>query len=264
MSKGKIVVGLVTILMLVLGGTAYASVNADGHSQSAGEVLLEGDILEQVVAAAIAEVGQEASVVRAETDADGNASYEVHMVRPDGSLLTVYVDESFVVVSVVEQPITQIRDNGVDGKNDGSTKPWGEHRADEILLEGDILEQVVAAAIAEVGEDARVLRAETDADGRATYEVHVLTADGRLVTVYVDGSFAVFGLAENASPGPGWMGVLRGKLKIRDRDGEKIKYRDYVGDRDQEDLGEDQDDGAKDGSTAGKSRRSHGKGKFKR
>ena len=40
------------------------------------------------------------TVIRVETDADGNAAYEVHMVRSDGSHVTVYVNKSFDVVSV--------------------------------------------------------------------------------------------------------------------------------------------------------------------
>ena len=41
-----------------------------------------------------------ATIVRTETDADGNAPYEVHMVQQDGTPATVYVDKSFGVVSV--------------------------------------------------------------------------------------------------------------------------------------------------------------------
>ena len=39
-------------------------------------------------------------IVRVETDADGNAAYEAHMTKADGTPVTVYVDESFEVVSV--------------------------------------------------------------------------------------------------------------------------------------------------------------------
>jgi glycine cleavage system protein P-like pyridoxal-binding family len=40
------------------------------------------------------------TIVRVETDADGNAAYEAHMTTADGSRATVYVDKSFKVVSV--------------------------------------------------------------------------------------------------------------------------------------------------------------------
>ena len=40
------------------------------------------------------------TVVRVETDADGNATYEAHMTKSDGKPVTVYVDSSFNFVSV--------------------------------------------------------------------------------------------------------------------------------------------------------------------
>jgi hypothetical protein len=67
--------------------------------QRSDETLLTGDTASKVRAAALAkEPG--ATVSRVETDADGHAAYEVHMVRSDGSLVTVYVDKQFDVVSV--------------------------------------------------------------------------------------------------------------------------------------------------------------------
>ena len=41
-----------------------------------------------------------ATVVRVETDADGNAAYEAHMTKADGTPVTVYVDKGFDVVGV--------------------------------------------------------------------------------------------------------------------------------------------------------------------
>jgi hypothetical protein len=69
--------------------------------------------------------------------------------------------------------------------------PWGNHRSDETPLTGDTLAQVKAAAVAKIGSDATVVRIETDADGHAAYEAHMLKADGTPVTVYVDKSFDV-------------------------------------------------------------------------
>ena len=40
------------------------------------------------------------TVVRVETDADGNAKYEAHMTKADGTPVTVYVNEQFGVVTV--------------------------------------------------------------------------------------------------------------------------------------------------------------------
>jgi uncharacterized membrane protein YkoI len=40
------------------------------------------------------------TIVRIETDADGHAAYEAHMVRSDGTPATVYVDKDFNFVRV--------------------------------------------------------------------------------------------------------------------------------------------------------------------
>jgi hypothetical protein len=39
-------------------------------------------------------------VDRVETDGDGNAAYEAHITKADGSRITVYVNEQFNVVKV--------------------------------------------------------------------------------------------------------------------------------------------------------------------
>jgi hypothetical protein len=67
--------------------------------QRSDETLLTGDTASKVEAAAKARV-PDGTIVRVETDADGNAAYEAHMTKADGSLVTVYVDKSFDVVSV--------------------------------------------------------------------------------------------------------------------------------------------------------------------
>jgi uncharacterized membrane protein YkoI len=40
------------------------------------------------------------TVIRIETDADGRATYEAHMLKAEGTPTTVYVDSSFNFVSV--------------------------------------------------------------------------------------------------------------------------------------------------------------------
>ena len=67
--------------------------------QRSDETLLTGDALSSVTAVAKAKVPG-GTIVRVETDADGNAAYEAHMTAADGSRTTVYVDKSFNVVSV--------------------------------------------------------------------------------------------------------------------------------------------------------------------
>jgi hypothetical protein len=68
-----------------------------GHQRS-DETLLTGDTASKVTAAAEAAVPG-GTVIRVETDADGNALYEAHMTNADGAPVTVYVDKDFNVVS---------------------------------------------------------------------------------------------------------------------------------------------------------------------
>jgi hypothetical protein len=67
--------------------------------QRSDETLLTGDALAKVTAAATGAVSG-GTIVRVETDADGNAAYEARMTKADGTPVTVYVDTSFEVVSV--------------------------------------------------------------------------------------------------------------------------------------------------------------------
>jgi pyruvate/2-oxoglutarate dehydrogenase complex dihydrolipoamide acyltransferase (E2) component len=72
--------------------------------------------------------------------------------------------------------------------------PWGQQRSDETLLTGDTAAKVKALAVDKVGSGATLVRVETDADGHAAYEAHMVKADGTPVTVYVDKSFSVVGV----------------------------------------------------------------------
>jgi hypothetical protein len=79
--------------------TATTTVAAPTHGggQRPDETLLTGDALDKVTAAAKAKVPG-GTIVRVETDADGNAKYEAHMTDASGNEVTVYVDESYDVV----------------------------------------------------------------------------------------------------------------------------------------------------------------------
>src|SRR5436190_560263 len=74
------------------------SSNPWGHQRS-DETLLTGDALAKVTAIAEPKVSG-GTIVRVETDADGNATYEAHMTKADGTPVTVYVDSSFQFVSL--------------------------------------------------------------------------------------------------------------------------------------------------------------------
>jgi predicted DNA repair protein MutK len=67
--------------------------------QRSDETPLTGDALSKVSAVAQGAVAG-GTIVRVETDADGNAKYEAHMTKSDGTPVTVYVDSSFKLVSV--------------------------------------------------------------------------------------------------------------------------------------------------------------------
>jgi hypothetical protein len=71
--------------------------------------------------------------------------------------------------------------------------PWGAQRSDETPLTGDTASKVRQAALAKVG-GGTVERVETDADGHAAYEAHIIKSDGSPVTVYVNKQFDVVGV----------------------------------------------------------------------
>jgi hypothetical protein len=73
-----------------------------GHQRS-DETPLTGDALAKVTAAAEAKVPG-GTILRVETDADGNAKYEAHMTDASGNPITVYVDANYDVVSTEAGP----------------------------------------------------------------------------------------------------------------------------------------------------------------
>jgi len=81
-----------------------------------------------------------------------------------------------------------------------SPRPWGPQRSDETPLTGDALAKVKALAQAKV-PGGTIIRAETDADGNAAYEAHMVEADGTPVTVYVNKQFEVVSV-QTGMPGP--------------------------------------------------------------
>jgi hypothetical protein len=82
---------------------------------------------------------------------------------------------------------------------------WGGQRSDETPLTGDALAKVTAVA-KDALPGATIARVETDADGNAMYEAHVVKADGSLATVYVDASFNLVSV-ETGGPGGGPAGA---------------------------------------------------------
>lgn len=72
----------------------------------------------------------------------------------------------------------------------------------EALLTDDNLAKAKAAAEAAVS-GGTVLRAETDADGDGTYEVHMKNSGGNIVTVFLDSSFKVTSTQDGMGKGTG-------------------------------------------------------------
>jgi hypothetical protein len=79
-------------------------------------------------------------------------------------------------------------------------RPWGPQRSDETPLTGDALAKVTALAKAKV-PGGTIIRVETDADGNAAYEAHMVKADGTPATVYVDKAFNVVSV-QSGGPAP--------------------------------------------------------------
>ena len=77
-----------------------------------------------------------------------------------------------------------------NGRRLDSGQPWGHQRSDETLLTDGAATSVRNAALAKV-PGATIVRVETDADGNAPYEAHIIKSDGTPATVYVDKSFNV-------------------------------------------------------------------------
>jgi hypothetical protein len=97
--------------------------------------------------------------------------------------------------------------NGSTSTSSGTTpagtapQGWGQQRSDETPLTGDALAKVTAVA-KDALPGATIVRVETDADGHATYEAHVIKSDGTLATVYVDANFKLVSV-ETGGPGGG-------------------------------------------------------------
>jgi uncharacterized membrane protein YkoI len=153
--------------------TGSAAERGDGdHRGHGAEQALTGTTATKVRAAALAKVPG-ATVERLEKDSDG-AVYEAHLLKSDGSRVTVKLDASFTV--------TGVETGGPGGRGHGG-------RDGEVALTGAKAAKAKAAALAKL-PGATVVRVETDADG-ATYEAHVTKADGSEATVKLDATFTV-------------------------------------------------------------------------
>jgi uncharacterized membrane protein YkoI len=111
----KVAAVVTAVAAFALGGAAVAQAvsNNNGSTPQANgsgalpqrtdETVLTGDTASKVEDAALAKVSG-ATIERVETDADGHAAYEAHMVKSDGSRVTVYVNKQFEVVGTESGP----------------------------------------------------------------------------------------------------------------------------------------------------------------
>jgi uncharacterized membrane protein YkoI len=95
----RLFLGVAALATAALGGATVASAvsNGNGDAQRSDETTLTGDTATKVKDAALAKTGG-GTVERVETDADGHAAYEAHVLKTDGTHVTVYVDKQFEVV----------------------------------------------------------------------------------------------------------------------------------------------------------------------
>ena len=95
----KVLMGVAALATLALGGATVAGAvsNGNGSAQGSDETALTGDTAAQVKETALAKTGG-GTVERVETDAEGHAAYEAHVVKSDGTRVTVYVNKQFEVV----------------------------------------------------------------------------------------------------------------------------------------------------------------------
>lgn len=162
-TKTKWIAGGAFAATLLAGATGVAL----GATDQSEDAPLTGQAFEEATAAALADVGG-GSVVGAESDDGG---FEVEIRREDGTTVDVTLDRDFEVLR-----------REVDGPDDDDD-------ADEQVT-ADERERASAAALAATGGGA-VNDVERDDDG--SYEVEVITDDGREIDVRLDAELTVVG-----------------------------------------------------------------------
>ena len=108
-----------------------------------GETLLTGTALQKAEAAAKAAVPG-ATIVRAETDSSGAATYEVHMKKADGSYVTVELNSSFQAVKT----ITGFGPGPAGGQGPGGQAPSGQAPSGQAPAGGPLSSSAPSSAAA--------------------------------------------------------------------------------------------------------------------
>lgn len=124
-------------------------------------------------------------------DREGGATWEVEVVKPDGSHVDVLLDGRFRVLNVgpereaTEPPKVQA--------------PAGSHDAETPVPDADA-ERASAAALKAVG-GGTVNDVDRDGEGGATWEVEIRKPDGSQVDVLLDAQFKVLSVGAEQEPG---------------------------------------------------------------
>jgi hypothetical protein len=100
---------------------------------------------------------------------------------------------SYGIASAANGSSTTSSSGGAARSAPSAEHPWGGQRNDETPLTGETAAKVKEAALAKTG-GGTIERVETDADGHAAYEAHIIKQDGTPVTVYVDKEFNIVGV----------------------------------------------------------------------
>ena len=173
------------VLGLSVGITNIASAAEQPDTKAAAETQLEGDIADQVTAAAL-EFAPGATIDRVETD--GTYAYEAHITLEDGTRKVLFFDENFEFQGEEILPADRGAGRGHHdgGRHGGGHGPHGGPHFNGTQLEGDIADQVTAAALeAAPGATVKlVVAGDTYA-----YEAHVLLEDGTRKVLFFDENF---------------------------------------------------------------------------
>ena len=201
-TKRKVMIWLASgaaVLGLSVGITNIASAADQPDTKAAVETPLEGDIADQVTAAAL-EVEPGATVDRVETD--DTYAYEAHITLEDGTHKVLFFDENFEFQGeALPTDGGQGRGHHDGGRHGGGHGPHGGPHFNGTPLEGDIADQVTAAALeAAPGATVKlVVAGDTYA-----YEAHVLLEDGTHKVLFFDENFELQGeetLPAHGGPG---------------------------------------------------------------
>ena len=186
----RFVMALVAGCAVAVGSAVIANAASSGgttkNGSGRGESALTGEAADKVTAAAKDKVPG-GTILRVETDS-GNAAYEAHVRKSDGTEVVVLFNSDFEITGVEES----------NGRGPGGPGHGG-RGGDETPLTGDTADKVTAAAKDKV-PGGTILRVETDS-GSAAYEAHVRKSDGTEVVVLFDKDLNVTGVEDMGSPG---------------------------------------------------------------